>query len=249
MGTRLNIVIIDRDKPKCETTWESVVSTLQRLNKMLNRFDPDSEVSFINRNAFVKPIKTTSEMWEILQACRYYYQQTCALFDITLKDFSKVAFNAEDRSVLFSYPELAFDLGGFAKGYALDKIKGILLDAQILHCLVDFGNSSILGVGKHPYGNSWVVSVENPFNANEILTEITLKDTSLSISGNTTVYTDHIVYPKFGKVIQERKLTCITADSPLDSEVLSTTFMIASPDEKKQLIEKFDIKKWEEYKL
>lgn len=249
MGTKFNLVMVGKDKKEAEIIWRDVVSELQLLDKMLNRFEASSEISRINREAFDKPTPVTSEMYAILQSCKRYHIQTFGLFDITLKDFSQVVLLKETSSVAFLQPNVSLDLGGFAKGYAMKKIKKLLLDANVMHCFVDFGNSAVLGIGHHPYGDSWKVSVENPFNKEQVLNEIALKDEALSVSGNTPTYTAHIVRPDSGHTIKERRLICITSSDPLDAEVLTTAFMVANQDEKKQLSHNFEIIEQFEYNL
>ena len=241
--------MVGKRKAESETIWHNVVLELRRLDHMLNRFDAASEISRINRNAFVNPVQITGEMFAILQSCKQYHLQTFGLFDITLKDFSKVNLSEETTTVSFLQSDISLDLGGFAKGYALGKIKKLLLHADVRDCFIDFGNSSILGIGHHPYGDSWKVSVANPFNKEQILNEIALKDEALSVSGNTPDYTAHIVRPDSGKAVQAHQLICMTTEDPLDAEILTTAFMVASPDEKKQLTKRFKIKEQFEYNL
>ncbi len=249
MGTRFDILIIDKNRQESEYLWVEIVSELYRLDKMLNRFDPLSEISLINREASDKPIHVTSEMWAILQSCRQYYQQTHGLFDVTLKDFLKVAFFEPDNSIIFSQSGISLDLGGYAKGYALRKIKQCLLNAGVQHCFADFGNSSILGMGHHPHGDAWKVSIVNPFNPGENLGEISLRDEALSVSGNTPTNTGHIVRPDSGQAVKKRKVVSITSTDPLEAEILSTAFMMANREEKKRLSENFEIINIIEYSL
>lgn len=249
MGTRFDILIIGKSKPESDSLWDKIVSELCQLDKKLNRFDPSSELSRINQNASFKSISVTPEMWSILDSCKQYNRQTFGLFDITLKDFSKVILSESDKSIFFTQPDITLDLGGYAKGYALKKINQYLINAQVQNCFVDFGNSSILCIGHHPYGDSWKVSIPNPFNPSENLDEISLKDEAMSVSGNTPTYSGHIVRPDSKKVVIEQKVTSITSSDPLEAEILSTTFMIANEEEKKRLCENFKIKSFTEYCL
>lgn len=114
---------------------------------------------------------------------------------------------------------------------------------------VNFGNSSILGIGNHPFGDAWKVSIENPFNINTIVDEISKSNASLSVSGNTPSYSRNVVIPKSGKSEVDNKLVSVLMHDPLDAEVLSTAFLIASKIEREQLIDRFRIIKAREYKL
>ena len=182
MGTRFDIVIIGKGKSETEEVWGKICSELRRLERMLNRFDKESEVTQINLNASRHPVEVSDEMWAILMDCRYYHLATSGLFDITLKDFSKVIFNENHRSVYFSLKDMHLDFGGYAKGYALNKLKNILLAADIRQCFADFGNSSILAQTSSIW-HFMESRHKNPFVEGEIMDEIELRDESMSSSG------------------------------------------------------------------
>lgn len=249
MGTRFDIIIVGKRKAEGERVWKKITEELRKLDGMLNRFDLESEVSQINLQAAEHPVKVSNEMWTILMDCQYYYRVTSGLFDVTLKDFSKIVFNEDQQSVFFSLKGLHLDFGGYAKGYALNKIKSILLESDIRQCFADFGNSSILALGHHPYGDCWKVSIKNPFVEDEIVAEATLRDASLSTSGNTSSYSKHIVDPLSGRYNEERKLVCVVSRNPIEAEVLTTTLMIAPDNKKKTIIEQFNTDNVTEYNL
>ncbi len=249
MGTRFEMLVIDKSRLESREIWNEIVHELRRLDSVLNRFDEHSETSKINREATSAPVRVSTEMWHILQSCRDYHARTSGLFDITLNDFTTVITDADKRSVIFSKNDIALDFGGYAKGYALAKIKDILYQSGVKHCFVDFGNSSILGMGHHPHGDSWKVSVQNPYCPGTVLDEISLRDQALSVSGNTPAYSGHIVQPVSGEVVDKRKVVSVTSDNPLDAEVLSTVFMMADKEEQKEIIRNFNIQNTAEYNL
>lgn len=241
MGTRFDILIMNENKLKSQHIWGEIVFELRRLDQLFNRFDSASETSLINRKASLSPVPVSSEMWSVLQSCRKYHLNTLRLFDITLNDFSKVILNHIRHTVFLSGEDIYLDFGGYAKGYALLKVKDIIRKNAIDDCFIDFGNSSILGIGHHPYGDAWIVSFENPYNQDEVLDEISLKDSALSVSGNTPSYTGHIIRPDSKSPLKEHKAVSVLSEDPLDAEILSTVFMIATEAEKIQISENFNI--------
>lgn len=249
MGTRFDILIIDRNRLRCQRVWNDIVLELQRLDHIFNRFDNTSETSKINRESILSPVHISLEMWSILQNCQMYYKRTFKLFDITLDDFSKVELIKNGHFIFFPQKDLSLDFGGYAKGYALSKIKDLIHQARVKHCFINFGNSSILGIGHHPYGDAWKVSIENPYKQAEILDDTSLKNMALSVSGNTSSYTGHIVRPTSNEPVTAHRVVSITSEDPLDAEVLSTVFMVASDTEKKRIIEDFKIQNIAEYSL
>ena len=97
MGTRFDILLIHSDAERLNGLWCHIINELERLDKILNRFDPHSEVSGINKHALLSYIQISKELEEILQLCQYYYENTFHLFDITLKDFSKIQIHDHQR--------------------------------------------------------------------------------------------------------------------------------------------------------
>lgn len=237
MGTRFDILIIHSDFTLLNRIWAVIINEIEHLDKILNRFDSKSEVSRLNSLKSQSPIPISTELEEILQLCQYYYERTFHLFDITMKDFSLIKFG--NRHIFLPVLGPTLDFGGFAKGYALKKIKELIEQENVNHAFVNFGNSSILGMGHHPYGDSWKVSFLNPYNQS-LLNEFNLQNTALSTSGNTLQYTGHIMNPLTGIFNEQRKASSILSPDPLEAEVLSTVWMIANEQEQKKISEKFN---------
>lgn len=249
MGTRFDLVLIGKDKKQAIEVWNQIANELTRLHKMLNRFDHMSEISYINQNAFNSPIKLSQELWNILKDCEMYHSKTLGLFDITLQDFSLINFHSKDQSISLLKENIYLDLGGYAKGYAIEKILSILNNYDVKNCFVDFGNSAIFGLGNHPYGDSWKVSIENPYKTGEILNEFSLRNAALSTSGNTPGYTAHIVNPLDGSKNKDKKVICIQSTNPLDAEVLTTALMIANTHQREKILNHFETQQVIEFNL
>lgn len=228
MGTRLDLILVEFPKNQSSLVWNNIVIELERLHKMLNRFDATSELSRVNLKAKTNSVSVSNEMWEILENCKHYYLITDNLFDITLDNLSKVNFDEKTKSIAFPSKDYSFDLGGYAKGYAIERIKKMLLDVKVKHALVNFGDSSIAAIGHHPFGDYWSVSIENPYKKGDILKEVKLRDEDLSTSGNTTSHQKHIINPITKEFNEHKKVVCVKSKNSIDAEVLTTTLMLAT---------------------
>ena len=219
MGTRLEVLTVGVPKEKMTALWEKLSAKALSLDAMLNRFDPVSEVSILNHSDNPLELEMSEDLSEMVRLADEYYDKTNGLFDIV---------DSEGK----------LDFGGFAKGYFLKKCEEILRSKGVDCAFVDFGSSSILGIGKHPYGDSWKVGVVDPYTRLQVR-EISLNDCSMSTSGNAPSYSGHIRNPRTGESCGGRKLVTVLSDNPLDAEVLSTVLMIAGDEERRHILDNF----------
>lgn len=238
MGTRFDMVLIAIDKKSALNCWQDTVRLLKQLDLVFDRFNPDSEVSHVNAVASKETVHVGEELREALVLCRSYFEKSEGLFDITLGHFPCVSLNGGDR-VRFDSDGIMLDFGGFAKGYALRRIAIYLKSVGIVSAFIDFGNSSIMGMGNHPYGACWQVSLPDPATGGP-LKIFELKDLSLSTSGNTENYTGHIVNPQTGWHNEERMICAVSSPDPLDAEVASTVWMIATDEQRRRIARNFE---------
>src|SRR4051812_20130865 len=83
MNTWFEIILLGDDSENLQAAGEAALDEIQRVEKLLSRFDPSSEISRINREAAQKPVLVDFELAEILETCRIAWQQTNGFFDIT----------------------------------------------------------------------------------------------------------------------------------------------------------------------
>jgi len=224
MGTRFHVLMAGISQEEGLPIWQWMTEEMSRLDKMMNRFDPLSELSQFNADPMNAPL--SEELEQILLSCIAYREKTNGLFDVTRGGQEDV------------------DLGGFAKGYALSVMKNRISEAGIQNVMMDFGGSTIVAMGKQSEGEGWKVRLDSPFTG-QLLGEYELYDETMSTSGNTPGYTAHIVNPLTGARISGSRLSVVLAQDTLDAEVLSTTLMIASPAERELICAQFDgIRTW-----
>lgn len=227
MHTQLDVLLVGAAPDSLQQLWQSVEAELFRIQSLLNRFDSESPVALLNREAAHYPVQTNDELWQILLACQRYYAWTQHYFDVTLQAFDQVLLNEADQSVFFFSDTLQLDFGGYAKGYALQRLETLIRNAGVTQALVNFGNSSVLAIGKHPYGDYWPIGIDNPYTGKRIA-DVALMDQTLSVSGNMPSHTRHILNPKTGRYSDEAQLVSVISNHSVEAEVLSTTLMVAA---------------------
>lgn len=241
MGTRLDVLLFGENRRQLESLWLDTEAELRRQEKMLNRFDRESEVTEINHNAQFSSVQLSGELWDILLDCHRYYKLTDGCFDITLLDFSKIIMMEESHSILFDQYGMMLDFGGYAKGYALRCVRKRFLEAGIKCALVNFGNSSVLAVGAHPFGECWPIGIEDPVGKMPITT-FNLRDTSMSVSGNTTANPEHIINTEKSVAIGGEVMVAVISDDPVDAEVLTTAWLASGEEQTPEWMKNFNLK-------
>lgn len=236
MGTRFDLIIMGEDEQVSGDIWNWLCHELEHKDALLNRFAPESEVSRVNKANVMQNSTISHELADLIRTAMDYWHRTGGLFDITKGGMEEVSLDEDDRISLRGHE---LDFGGFAKGLILKEIKDKLQGLGVSSAFVDFGGSSILGLGHHPYGDCWKVGVKDPFGG-AILGEIELRNQSMSTSGNTPVYDGHIVNPRTGEPVVGQRVVTVVSDNPLDAEVLSTVCIIADKEELENIKRNFD---------
>ncbi|MGE4285425.1 MAG: FAD:protein FMN transferase [Phycisphaerae bacterium] len=240
MGTRLNVVIID-DVTCADEIFDEIAGAVGRLERKLSRFDTDSDVYRINSLAARQSVAVDSEMTAILLACEDYCRRSAGYFDITLPSRSGalagfsmpdcVHIDAGNQTVAFSDDSIKIDLGGFGKGFALREILSILNRRDVKNVLVSFGESSILALGCHPYGDCWKVGIEDVSRPGSSAYVFELRDQSLSVSGFQPALREgqgfHIFSPGSASPIERTSTVAVLSGDALDAEILSTAVYAA----------------------
>ena len=246
MGTRFEMLVLHPDKGALERLWERLVAQFTAWEQGLNRFVPESEVSRLAALAEGESMTVSPMLEALLQEAHRYYRLTDGLFDVALGRCPLP--EVREGRITRRGAAIALDFGGIAKGYALRWLAEQFAEVGVHQAFVDFGRSSILGVGHHPYGDSWQVEVLNPYTGG-VAGCVALRDEALSTSGNTPAYAGHIVRPDNGEACREHQLAVIKSRDPLDAEVLSTVWMIATEAERKRISDRFETIEAVIYKL
>ena len=213
-GTDLKVQIAGLPEKKAYAVWSEITKELSALDKTFSRSNPQSEVSLLNSSKV--DIETSDTMKEALNLCESYLIQTKGLFDIS---------KGEDKDI---------DFDGFVKGFALRRIAGILKAGKAKDAFVNFGGVSMMAIGKHPYGDCWTFTLEDPDTEDE-MKEFKLRGECLSISGNTPEVSGHIVNPITHKVFEASRLCAVTAKDPLDAEILAMVLLLADEKQVKEM--------------
>ncbi len=254
MATQFELYILDADAEYAGQAGQAAFAELDRLENELSRFLPNSDISRINHMQPGQQLVIGPDAMACLKASFLHYLETEGAFDITVGALYECWLHA-DKSLRHPSPMeiaeagrktglhhlffdeanflvtkevagLQIDLGAFGKGYAVDKMAGVLSEWGIKTALVHGGASSVYARGGK---EGWQVTISHPLNHSRILRRLALKD--LAISGSGLQKGSHIIDPVRGRPVQNHLAAWAIAPDAAASDALSTAFMVMSMEQ------------------
>jgi len=216
MDTVVTITVVSASESKAEKSIDDAFAAIDKLEKLLNFYSPESEISLINRNAGLSGVKVSSDILRLVDKALYVSEKTKGSFDITIGpltsmyDFHK-QIRPDDGKIreklsLINYRDLLtdnakstiylkrkgmlIDPGGITKGYAADRAVETL-KKQGIHAGVVAIAGDIKAFGLKPDGKPWKIGIRNPnaqSDKDDVMATVELTDMAISTSGDYERY-------------------------------------------------------------
>lgn len=271
MGTRMTVEVWADSRVQGEQAIDAVLNEMRRLDEAMSTYKPASEVSRVNAQAARQPVKISKELFDLLVQAVEFSRITHGAFDITyasvgfMYDFRQhekpseqqiksalpavnyrhLLLDARQQTIRFSQPGVRIDLGGIAKGYAVDRGIALLQARGISHASVTAGGDSRI-IGDR-FGKPWVVGIRHPDDAGKVIARIPLVDTAFSTSGDYERYFDengvryhHIIDPRTGHSASKVRSATIIAATATRTDGLSKTAFVLGPEAAMQIYDQLD---------
>jgi len=242
MGTRFDLVLSGVARSKGEALARDLRVECERIERLLSIHDPGSPLSILNHGARSGWMPMDDELRAILTEIDNYHRLTRGYFDPTLNTETESAWEGVQLSregLRFVHPDIQIDLGGYGKGYAVERLLNCLREAGVEHALISFGESLIYAMGSHPHGEGWPIAL--PLAGDISARTFLLKDQALSLSGNTFnnqkkfANSGHIVDASSGLTRKESGVVCVLSKNPVEAEIFSTALFGAGQERGKTL--------------
>ena len=244
MGTVFEIVAYDSSPGHAAAAIDQAFKEIVRLDELLSNYNPDSELSRLNRTAHFQPQAVSADLYRITEESVEYSRISGGKFDITvapLVDLWKEALRSgtapsieqqlEARQCIgyekikLLYPSqiqfrsscLRIDVGGIGKGYAIDRAADILRSRGISRALLNAGGSTIYAMGAPRGQPGWLVRLRDP--SQRVDPRVMLSENSLSTSEQTPP--SLLQNNSAGHIIDPA--TGLPVDSPYAVSVIATT--------------------------
>jgi thiamine biosynthesis lipoprotein len=258
MGTVLQITLVAPDQALGREALRALFAVASDLDALLSVYAPQSEVSLLNAASGTEPRRVSPELERLLQRSVEYSVLTSGSFDVTVGPlialwtraakrnvpptpdelaaararvgYQKIQIGGDGR-VALAEPGVAIDLGGIAKGWALDRMRPVLESFAIRDALLNFGQSSVWALGSPQDGDAWRLLVRGP--GETLLGVIALAERALSVSGSLGQWLEiggerygHVLDPRSGQALRQRRQALVLAPDATQAEALSKALLV-----------------------
>ncbi|VUD53551.1 FAD:protein FMN transferase [Thalassocella blandensis] len=263
MGTEVSVTLWTEDARLATVAIARVMDEMQRIDATLSPYKEDSALSKVNRLAAKEAQALSDEFVFLIDKSLYFSRVSHGAFDITFAsvgryydyrnkqqpsnkkreallpaiDYHHLLLDKKAKTIRYLRPEVYIDLGGIAKGYAVDRAAGILASMGITHASISAGGDSrILGDRR---GRPWMVGIKNPriseISPQDSVIRMPLENVAVSTSGDYERYfiddatgqrIHHIINPKTGKSTHGVVSVTILGEHGVDTDPLSTTVFV-----------------------
>jgi len=279
MGTFARLVVVAPSRSTATRGIEAAFRDLQWVEQLMSYHRPDSELARVNAEAYDHPVQVSEPMMVVLRKALEVSQLSEGSFDVTvgpLMDlwkaagqagvqptdaelsqararvgWDKVSLDPNQRTVRFKVQGMKIDLGGIAKGYAVDRSVEILKEQGALGGMVDLGGN-IRCFGRPPQGKDfWRIGVQDPCHVDDegpaeerISMVLRLTDQAVATSGHYRRFVmvgdrkvSHILDPRTGMSNEQVSSVTIIAPDAMTADAMTKPVCLLGEEEAISLVE------------
>jgi len=278
MGTFSRVVVVARSEKAGRACIAAAFKVQRRIESLMSYHRPDSELNRVNRHAAERPVPVNPLTFEVLQQAVYFSELSGGAFDVTVGPlvdlwraagdaneppseaaltearlrvgYEKLILEPKEMTVQFATEGMRIDLGGIAKGFAIDKSVEAVRKGGALGGMVDIGGD-IRCFGRPPEGQEhWRIGLQDPTEATEDLITgeplliLQLSDAAVTTSGDYRRYTtvagrkqSHIMDAQTGRGANQLVSVTIIAPNATTADALATAVSVLGPQKGLALIE------------
>jgi thiamine biosynthesis lipoprotein len=267
MGTEISVHLWHEDRVEGEAAVEAVFTEMVRIDELMSTYKETSRISEINRDAAERAVPAGEELYDLIVRSLDMSILTRGAFDITFDsvgrhydfrrrqrpdretiehdlkfiDYRLVQADAPTHSIRFLESGVRINLGGIAKGYAVERGAALLRERGVRHAIVTAGGDTRL-VGDRR-GQPWVVGVRDPRKDGEVSIRLPLENEAISTSGDYERYFEedgkryhHILQPATGEPVNGVHSATIVGPDGVITDALSTSVFVMGVDQGLRLL-------------
>ena len=268
MGTVVEIMAAGQSSKTLEAAVEAAFAEMERLDKLLSRYNTDSEVSRLSQSTNGGEVSLPTA--EVLTLGLEISRKSGGAFDMTLGKLKTLwafdkeaptlpnaaelsaalsgvgpkALSLEGQQLRKASPQLQLDLGGIAKGYAVDRAVAILKQHGVANAAVNAGGDMYL-LGQR-MERAWRIGIQHPREEKGVLETVQISNRAVVTSGDYERFFEkdglryhHIFNPQTGMPARDCQSVTIVTDSVALGDALATAVFVLGPKAGLTLLEQF----------
>jgi thiamine biosynthesis lipoprotein len=259
LGTFVVVSASGPDRATVHDAISVAFAEIQRIDGLMSLHHADSELSRVNAHAAERPVAVSADLFRVVGKAMEIARESDGSFDPTIRpladlwgfiwkeyrlpsasdlaavlpnvNYRAIELDAGRRTIRFTQPGISLDLGGLAKGYAVDCALDALRAHGITNALVRAGGD-LRVMGAPPGRAHWLVQLEDPRKAGR-RTTIPLRDAAVSTSGDyENFFTvagrrySHILHPRTGWPVEGLAACSVIAPTCLESDAWATACFV-----------------------
>jgi thiamine biosynthesis lipoprotein len=275
MGTEVRISVLTDDEAGADRAIAAAFEEVNRLEALMTTWKPDSEVSRINAAAGDHPVAVSDETLEVIEMAQRASQLSGGTFDISfyalhglwkfdedlekkipdkkelqkrlkLIDYRQVKVDSAKKTVFLAKKGMAINLGGIAKGYAVDRAVKVLRQKGFANAIVQAGGDLMCSGTKN--GGPWTAGIRDPRGGRaDVFATLKLMDHAFSTAGDYERFFfidgkryHHIIDPKTGFPATRSRSVTIYAPTALLADALDDAVFIMGWKAGIEMVESID---------
>lgn len=211
MGGRFDISIVAKDSLSAEQNIDEVIAEITRIENLISDWKPTSQVSEVNQNAGIRPVKVDREVFELTQRAIRFSEITNGGFDISFaamdriwkfdgsmtempsaeaikKSVEKVGYkniilDSINSTIFLKLKAMKIGFGALGEGYATDKCRAMMLAKGIQAGIIN-GSGDMSTWGTQPNRKPWNIGITNPFDTDKLLAVVPINNGAVTTSGS-----------------------------------------------------------------
>ncbi|MFV8372005.1 FAD:protein FMN transferase [Flavobacterium sp. LB2P74] len=215
LGSPFEVTAVANDTVKANEYIDLAIAEVRRIEYLISDWIPTTQISLVNKNAGIQPVKVNAEVFELVERAIKISQITAGAFDISYASMDKIwkfdgsmkvmpteeaikksvakigykniILDKKNQTIFLKSEGMKLGLGGIGQGYIADKVKDLLLSKGCKSGIVNV-SGDINAWGKQPDGKPWNVGIVNPLNKNKVFATFPLEDSAVETSGSYEKY-------------------------------------------------------------
>lgn len=272
MGTFARFLVVAEDLEQANAAIDEAFEAVFAVDELMSDYDPNSMLSQVNQQAYEKAVTLDVELFEVLASAKAYSCLSDGAFDVTVGPvvqlwrkakientapstealakakesvgYEHLILDSENQTVRFAKEGMALDLGGIAKGYAIDKAIEIFQAAGLKGAMVDIGGD-LRCFGKPAHNKQhWLIGLQDPKKEEDILLTLKMDDMAVATSGDYRRFVmignekhSHIIDPATADSAQDLSSVTIIASTAMAADALATAVTVLGNEKGLELIE------------